>query len=218
MKKYILFTFGVLLNYIYPTSASEQNLQSDYQYIFQSMDIDKNGRISPTEYFVVESATVGYRRHLTNIWKSLDTNDDNVVTPDEYFGEIHSAKKIPFSDKDGNITEHAYWFIEVIDYSQYQRHLVHFFDFMDKNQDGFLNMEAYKDTFSLDLTAIGNKYAKAIDINNDNKISKDEFLNFDFKMINRKIFDSIDANNDGFISENEFVNHIEKAEQNLTSW
>ncbi len=89
---------------------------------------------------------------------------------------------------------------------------------MDKNQDGFLNMEAYKDTFSLDLTAIGNKYAKAIDINNDNKISKDEFLNFDFKMINRKIFDSIDANNDGFISENEFVNHIEKAEQNLTSW
>lgn len=212
MKQYILFTLLVLLSNFYSISANAQNWQEETQDIFQQIDFNQDGKISPTEYFVIEDVTLGYRKHLTNVWKSLDVNNDRIVTPDEYLGKLNS------SENQENITEQAYWFIELFDYPQYQRHLLHFFNHIDKNQDGFLEAEEYINTFGQSLIAEGKKYARALDINQDNKISKSEFLNFDFKMPNYEGFENIDFNHDNFISKDEMLKFFEILHYQLTNW
>ena len=89
---------------------------------------------------------------------------------------------------------------------------------MDKNQDGFLEAEEYINTFGQSLIDEGKEYARALDINQDNKISKSEFLNFDFKMPNYEGFENIDFDHDNFISKDEMLKFFEILHYQLTNW
>lgn len=227
MKKfgrYILSLTTVFIisstQFVFASSEYVEYMQ-DARKIFHQIDFNKDGKISPLEYFTIEEARLGYRTHLTNIWKSLDTNNDGTVSIEEYFGKTETSRDISFS-YEGKIEERIYWFIEILDYPQYQKHLVSYFDILDKDNDGLVSLEEYINTFigynGKKLTKVGEEYASALDTNQDNKISRKEFLNFDFKMPNIERFDKLDFNKDNYISENEFVKFMNMVLESFSNW
>ena len=152
-------------------------------------DFNHDGQISEKE-FIIGSGESGYRAHLSNIHQCLNL------------------------EKRENITKQQYWFVEVGDPMKYKQHITEYFAYMDKDQDEYISVKEYQNTFTGESDAkFGEQYAQIIDFNHDGKISRDEYINFEFTTLpsgDHEVFQNLDANKDTFISSDEFKNSFDK--------
>ena len=160
-------------------NVNSNEAQSEAFQIMKQCDFNQDGKISKKEYVVCDGVT-GYRAHLSNIHKSLNI------------------------EKNDNITHHQYWFIEIVNPTKYQSDLKNYFAYMDKDDDKYISIEEYRNTFQDNYRSkFGLGYADMIDSDHDLKISLNEYINFDFASIGYPSFHRLDYNNDSFITIDE---------------
>ncbi len=168
---------------VYAQTTLPPSSQSAAEQMMMQYDFNQDGKITEKE-FVIGNGETGYRAHLSNIYESLALQ------------------------KTGNLTKQQYWFFEVVDDAKYKEDLAAYFEYLDNDADGYLAAEDYKNTFTGNyIEDFGPKYVLAMDADKDNKISKDEYLNFDFTSLpssSREQFRNIDANHDNVITFEEF--------------
>ena len=147
--------------------------------IMQEIDFNSDGKISEKE-FVIFNGNTGYRAHLSNMHKSLNI------------------------EKNDKITLQQYWFIEIVNPAKYQADLKNYFAYMDKDSDGYISTEEYRSSFQGNyISKFGLLYAEMVDADHNQKISFDEYVNFDFTSIDYPSFHSLDFNNDSFVTMDE---------------
>lgn len=160
-------------------NVNSNEAQSEAFQIMQLNDFNHDGKISKKEYVVCDGNT-GYRAHLSNIYKSLNL------------------------EKNDNISLQQYWFIEMVNPTKYQTDLKNYFAYMDKDSDGYISTEEYRSSFQGNyISKFGLLYAEMVDADHNQKISFDEYVNFDFTSIDYPSFHSLDFNNDSFVTMDE---------------
>lgn len=199
-RKYRMITLInlILLTLLYTTDVCAQttppkleinNPQSVAEIMMMQYDFDRDGIITEKE-FIIGNGESGYRAHLSNIYESLNSQDKE------------------------EITKQQYWFIEMRDAAKYKKDLLSYFEYLDNDSDGYITTEEYESTFTGKyIENFGRKYAQAIDSNKDNKISKSEYLNFDFTSLqsgSHEQFRNIDANSDNILTSEEMKQIFEK--------
>lgn len=166
-----------------PPHSELNNPQSAAELMMMQYDFNQDGKVTEKE-FVIGNGETGYRAHLSNIYEGLNLQEN------------------------GNLTKQPYWFIEATDNAKYRENLAAYFEYLDKDADGYIPAEDYEKTFTGNYIAdFGPKYVQAVDLYGDNRISKEEYLNFDFTSLpssSREQFHNIDVNNDKVITIEEF--------------
>lgn len=192
MNRFLVYIISVLLIVfnVYAQTKSFDKInsdkpQSDAELMMQQYDFNQDGKITEKE-FIIGDGDSCYRAHLSNVYKILDLKDRD------------------------NIKEQQYWFVEIIDSSKYQADLKKYFAYMDKDGDGYISTKDYQNTFKgTHISKSAEKYAEILDADNDQKISFDEYVNFDFTSMpsgSHEVFHNFDTNGDSFLTADEFEN------------
>ena len=88
--------------------------------------------------------------------------------------------------------------------TKYQTDLKNYFAYIDKDSDGYISTEEYRSSFQGNyISKFGLLYAEMVDADHNQKISFDEYVNFDFTSIAYPSFHSLDFNNDSFVTMDE---------------
>ena len=150
--------------------------------LMQQYDFNRDGQITEKE-FIVGDGDSAYRAHLSNVYQC------------------------PKTAKNADINEQTYWFIEMINPAQYQQDLKDYFAYLDADGDEYISAAEYVKTFAGKFPPdAGEKYLQIIDVNQDGRISRNEYVNFDFTSLpmgSHEVFHNLDANNDSFITVDE---------------
>ena len=124
----------------------------------------------------------------------------------------NTLKSLKIEDND-HISKQQYWFVEMGDPAKYKKDLAAYFGFLDKDGDGYVSAAEYLKTFEGQYPPdAGEKYLKIMDIDMDNRLSKSEYINFDFTTLpsdSHELFHNLDANHDSFITFDEFKSSLE---------
>lgn len=201
MKQLMILVVSMLLVTFNAKAGSETVLQFDNamenpkamaQMIMMQYDFNTDGRILEKEYVVMDGDSA-YRAHLANMHRSLD---------------------IAHKDK---INLHQYWFIELTNPRKYQKDLANYFQILDQDKDGVISIQEYVRTFDGNyISTFGPKFARLIDINQDNIITFKEYIECDFTEIaegSYATFRYFDTNEDDVITLSEILDYYKNVMQ-----
>ena len=173
---------------VYALDQQKPDEQSPIEMLMMQYDFNHDGLVNERE-FIIGDGESGYRAHLSNIHKALKIEDND------------------------HISKQQYWFVEMGDPAKYKKDLAAYFGFLDKDGDGYVSAAEYLKTFEGQYPPdAGEKYLKIMDIDMDNRLSKSEYINFDFTTLpsdSHELFHNLDANHDSFITFDEFKSSLE---------
>ncbi|XP_013400505.2 sarcoplasmic calcium-binding protein-like [Lingula anatina] len=75
-------------------------------YIYEAIDLNKNGEISVEEYRTFLSGHGIDTTHADAAFAAMDTNNDNVISKEEF---LHAAEEFFLSNEEGGVNSHCFW-------------------------------------------------------------------------------------------------------------
>lgn len=164
MKKSMILAFVLFFNF--SATAQEFDLSSlaqervgelnsaEYDAAFEELDADKNGYLSEQE--LLKFQEIGLANEKDETYKIFDADNNSKVDEEEYKAFFNNKAPQNVGGADLSLI----------------------FRDMDADNDGNLSPEELKNYRQKNLDAQNREIFRLIDVNNDDKITKDEFAKF----------------------------------------